>query len=79
MGFTVLPILMIVFYALGDGNGGFTLANILAIFQPVHLKSLLLALWLALLCTAICLVLAYPLAVMLRKLNIGKQGMMRSS
>ena len=76
MGFTVLPILMIVFYALGDGNGGFTLANILAIFQPVHLKSLLLALWLALLCTAICLVLAYPLAVMLRKLNIGKQGMM---
>ena len=76
IGFTVLPILMIVFYALGDGNGGFTLANILAIFQPVHLKSLLLALWLALLCTAICLVLAYPLAVMLRKLNIGKQGMM---
>ena len=62
IGFTVLPILMIVFYALGDGNGGFTLANILAIFQPVHLKSLLLALWLALLCTAICLVLAYPLA-----------------
>ena len=76
IGFTVLPILMIVFYALGDGNVGFTLANILAIFQPVHLKSLLLALWLALLCTAICLVLAYPLAVMLRKLNIGKQGMM---
>lgn len=76
IGFTVLPILMIVFYALGDGNGGFTLANILAIFQPVHLKSLLLALWLALLCTAVCLVLAYPLAVMLRKLNIGKQGMM---
>ena len=76
IGFTVLPILMIVFCALGDGNGGFTLANILAIFQPVHLKSLLLALWLALLCTAICLVLAYPLAVMLRKLNIGKQGMM---
>ena len=53
IGFTVLPILMIVFYALGDGNGGFTLSNILAIFEPVHLKSLLLALWLALLCTVI--------------------------
>ena len=52
IGFTVLPILMIVFYALGDGNGGFTLSNILAIFEPVHLKSLLLALWLALLCFA---------------------------
>ena len=77
IGFTVLPILMIVFYALGDGNGGFTLSNILAIFEPVHLKSLLLALWLALLCTVVCLLLAYPLAVILRKLNIGKKGFFR--
>ena len=76
IGFTVLPILMIIFYALRDGNGGFTMVNILAIFQPVHLKALLMSLWLALLCTAVCLVLAYPLAIILRKLNIGKQGMM---
>ena len=76
IGFTVLPILMIIFYALGDGDGGLTMSNILAIFQPVHLKALLLALWLAVLCTGICLVLAYPLALILRKLNIGKQGMM---
>ena len=40
IGFTVLPVFMIVFYALRDGSGGFTLGNILAIFQPVHLKSL---------------------------------------
>ncbi|MFR5704071.1 MAG: hypothetical protein ACLUD0_20915 [Eubacterium ramulus] len=52
------------------------MANILAIFEPVHLKSLLLALWLALLCTVVCLLLAYPLAVILRKLNIGKKGLM---
>lgn len=76
IGFTVLPIFMIVFYALRDGSGGFTLGNILAIFQPVHLKSLLLALWLAVVCTVICLLLAYPLAVILRKLDIGRQGMM---
>lgn len=76
IGFTVLPILMIVFYAFGDGNGGFTATNVLAIFQPVHLKALGLSIWLALICTAVCLVLSYPLAVILRKLNIGKQGMM---
>ena len=76
IGFTVLPILTIVFYALRDESGGFTAENILAIFQPVHMKALLLALWLALICTVICLLLAYPLAVILRKLNIGKQGMM---
>ena len=74
IGFTVLPISMIIFYALRDGNGGFTMVNILAIFQPVHLKALLMSLWLALLCTAVCLVLAYPLAIILRKLNIGKAG-----
>ena len=39
IGFTVLPILMIIFYALGDGDGGLTMSNILAIFQPVHLKA----------------------------------------
>lgn len=76
IGFTVLPLLMIIFYALGDGHGEMTMSNILAIFEPVHLKALLLALWLAILCTGICLVLAYPLALILRKLNIGKQGMM---
>ena len=76
IGFTVLPLLMIIFYALGDGRGEMTMGNILAIFEPVHLKALLLALWLAILCTGICLVLAYPLALILRKLNIGKQGMM---
>ena len=76
IGFTVLPILTIVFYALRDESGGFTAENILAIFQPVHMKALLLALWLALICTVICLLRAYPLAVILRKLNIGKQGMM---
>ena len=36
----------------------------------------MLALWLALLCTVVCLLLAYPLAVILRKLNIGKKGLM---
>ena len=53
IGFTVLPLLMIIFYALGDGRGEMTMSNILAIFEPVHLKALLLALWLAILCTAV--------------------------
>lgn len=76
IGFTVIPILMIAVYALGDGDGGFTLENILAILEPVHLKALWLALRLALICTLVCLLIAYPLALVLRKLNVGKQGMM---
>ncbi len=76
VGFTVLPILTIIFYALGDGDGNPTMANILSIFQPVHLKALALALWLAVMCTGICLILAYPLALILRSINIGKRSMM---
>ena len=76
IGFTVLPILMIFFYALRDSHGSFTFSNILAIFQPVHLRAMGLSLELALICTVICLLLAYPLAVILRKLSIGRQGMM---
>lgn len=76
VGFTVLPILMIVVYALGDGQGGATLGNILAIFERVHIKALWLAIRLALICTAVCLLISYPLAVFLRKLNVGKKGMM---
>ena len=37
IGFTVLPLLMIIFYALGDGRGEMTMSNILANFEPVQL------------------------------------------
>ncbi|MEI3338706.1 MAG: hypothetical protein V8R80_01070 [Eubacterium sp.] len=60
----------------GRRGGWFYLRNVLAIFEPVHLKALWLALRLALICTLVCLLLAYPLAVILRKLNVGKKGMM---
>ena len=84
IGFTVLPILMIIFYALGDGDGGLTMSNILAIFQPVHLKALLLALWLAVLCTGICLVLAYPLVnfilrIMAWQLLLSRNGLINGA
>ncbi len=74
IGFTVLPLLLIIGYALMDVNGGFTLSNILAIFDPIHGKAFLLSLGIALLSTVICFVLAYPLALALRNLNFSKQG-----
>lgn len=74
IGFTILPLVMILVNAFTDGGGQFTLENVLAIFEPVHRKAFLLSLVLALVCTAICLVLAYPLALILRKLNLGRKG-----
>lgn len=72
IGFTIIPLALIVFYGLTDKEGVFTLENILAIATPEHRKALWLSLGLSLVSTVFCLVLAYPLAMILRKRNIGK-------
>ena len=74
IGFTVIPLAMIAFYGFTDRNGHFTLANVAAIATPEHAKALLLSLVLSLVSTVICLLLAYPLALILRK-----KGMSRGS
>lgn len=71
-GFTVIPLLMIFYYGLTDRSGAFTLANVLAILSADHMKALLLSLLLSTVSTVICLVIAYPLALILRNRHIGK-------
>ena len=63
--FIIIPLLMVVWYGLTDKNGAFTLANVLAIWQPAHRKALLLSLLLSLASTVLCLLLAYPLCMFL--------------
>ncbi len=64
---TLIPLLAIIYYGFTDRSGSFTVANMLAIGQPEHAKALGLSLLLALACTVICLLLAYPLGLILRK------------
>ena len=70
--FTIIPLALIVFYGLTDKSGAFTLANVMAIATAEHSKALWLSLGLSLLSTVICLLLAYPLAMILRNRGIGK-------
>ncbi len=70
VGFTIIPLALIVYYGLTDKSGAFTLANVLSIADPEHAKALFLSLGLSLLSTLICLVLAYPLAMILRKKGV---------
>ena len=72
IGFTIIPLTLIVFYGLTDRSGVFTLSNVVAIATPEHRKALWLSLILSLVSTVVCLVLAYPLALILRKRNMGK-------
>ena len=65
-GFILIPLCLILWYGLTDRGGALTLANVLAIADPEHAKALWLSLGLSLVSTLICLVLAYPLAMILR-------------
>lgn len=70
IGFILLPLLMILYYAFTNGEGGFTLENLAQITTRANLSALGLSLWLGLLCTLICLVLSYPLAMILSGMHI---------
>lgn len=71
---TIIPLVMIMYYGFTDRTGKITLANVLAIFQPVHAQALGLALLLAFVSTLICLLLAFPLAMILKNSSWGRKG-----
>lgn len=70
-GFTIIPLLMVFYYGLTDRSGAFTLANVAAIMTADHMKALLLSLLFSTVSTVICLLIAYPLAMILRNRHIG--------
>lgn len=72
--FIIIPLLFIVYYGFTDRAGNFTLENIKAIARPEYHEALVLSLILAVVSTIICLLLAYPLALILRNMNMSKQG-----
>lgn len=71
-GFIIIPLLLIVYYGLTDKSGAFTLVNVAAIRTPEHMKALALSLGLSFLSTVICLLTAYPLAMILRNRGVGQ-------
>ncbi len=73
-GFIVIPLITIVYYAFTTAAGNFTFDNIVgAVTDSANLKAAGYTLLLGCLATAICLSLAYPLAVSLAKLGAKKQ------
>ncbi len=70
IGFIILPLFMIVYYAFVDADFNFTFNNLISIFNKININALLLSLKLGILCTLICLILAYPLAMILSRFNL---------
>ena len=75
IGFIVLPMVMILYYAFTNSDGGFTFEYIAAITSATNLSAIGLSLKLGIICTVICLVLSYPLAMILNNMQIKNQGL----
>ena len=71
--FIIAPILLVVLYAFQTSDGGFTLANFS--YLPGYLPIFGRSFWLALLSTAVCLALGYPMAYIMSRLSPSRQSL----
>ncbi len=72
--FIVIPMGLVAWFAFTDPSGAFTLDNILSVgqYSNVFLRSI----WLGAVATAISLVLGYPLAYIIARMDVKRQSMM---
>ncbi|MCR4629468.1 ABC transporter permease [[Clostridium] aminophilum] len=70
IGFTVIPLLMILVYGLTDPSGRLTTENLIAMGSREHMKALFLSIGLSFTATLICLLISYPLALILRSRGV---------
>ena len=72
-GFVVIPLFIILFYGLTSENGGLSTGILQAAADPINQKALGLSIVFSLIATLICLLIAYPLSLVLSTLS-GKAG-----
>ena len=72
--FIVVPLLMVAYFAFTDKDGNFTLENVASAGQYTNI--FVRSIWLAVIATVICLIIAYPLAFMLSRMKKHHQGTM---
>ena len=72
--FTVIPLGLIIYNGFTNSDGRFTFKYVAAIADPVNAKPLLLSFEMSLIVTVVCLLLAFPLAVILSKYSTDKNS-----
>ena len=72
--FIVVPLIIMVYFALTDSSGTFTLANLSGLGQ--YKKAFAISIIYAAAATLITLILAYPMAYFMTKLNVSSQRML---
>ncbi|MBR6452484.1 MAG: ABC transporter permease [Lachnospiraceae bacterium] len=76
LGFILIPLAMIFYYGLSDRDSRFTFANIAAIVEPENAKALGISVILALIATLICILLAYPLSLIIAHSRLNQSSFM---
>ncbi len=74
VGFILIPLAMTIFYGFTNKSGTFTLRNIASISSPENLKALWLSVLLSFISTVLCLLLAYPLAMILSNMKVNQSS-----
>jgi spermidine/putrescine transport system permease protein len=77
--FTIIPIFLIFFYSVlnSTGNGTyFTLEHFKRVFEPLYIIVLIRSIWLALISTVVCLILGYPMGMILASKNMSKRNIL---
>lgn len=72
--FIVVPLIIMVYFALTDPSGAFTLSNLSGLGQ--YKKAFAISILYAAAATVITLILAYPMAYFMTKLNVSSQRML---
>ena len=72
--FIVVPLLVVAYYAFTDRNGAFTFDNVSQLGGYVN--TLVRSVWLGLIATLVCLILAYPLAYIMSRSSANVQRTM---
>lgn len=72
--FIVIPLCMIIYYGVTDKTGAFTLENVTAIASVGHARAFWRSLFLSLISTVLCFLLAYPLAMILANMKGNKHS-----
>ncbi len=73
--FILIPLVIVIYYGLTAKDGSFSFENVKMITDPIYRDALLLSLKLSLYSTIVCLLIAYPLAMILKSMQVKNQSL----
>ena len=75
--FVIAPLLVILYYAFTNGEGNFTMSNFIGFFTDSNtIGTLFYSMFLSLVTTAVCLLIAYPLAYILANSKLKRKSVL---